>query len=752
MKTFIPAILVLAALALLVGVGSMSTSLFESPEDAFRLEMDEKVEQAQRMLNEYEGGQPLLAATLERLSAIKAEPVESAAGGEDSALANRPNYQAEWSRDLERRRSELERQLSSMGGGEAAGAASVTSNEALRQQIDANANLLNRALQTVREAVNASSTDGSLSGRSNPVATRLEAVLIYHLANLKRREAAVQWARAEAEQSAFRAALADWRQADNRVRRLKTELAGTGGRTMQRQVGAPADHAVEQPAPQPEQKPQSPPAAASTPPAAQQGEQEDGWLSGIAHSLVTGGKASIDSAKPGPAPAGNLAENADQPNNPDEARPAPTTKTGPITIDAIPSVDERIRQLQAQAQQADAQIAQAQAQVDRLTAQVQERQARLDKARAEADAAERRMMELEDAGFDPADPDGLSRFTEQYNQAAEAHRRALREALALEHGTIRNARPDAHEENEILTAPLVPVEKGAQLRPEIGLTALQADLRAATGLLETGRKLRQQIDTQIKTLQAVTGQVQKDLSQAESWRSALATEAAAHARNAIAAAAKAEAIENEALQILETQGQAAAQRAQQAARERGSEIQTFHQQQASGTPQVAFMMGHAQAVAGDLEMERALILAQQANALQRHGRLLTALGDMGIAPVDLLSAGSEDQTAANVPAGTPTTQPQSIAQAAEARRTEALKAAEAALENYNKASGTLGRLWLVHTQIGAVHYLMASLTTGNESQQHRAEALKEYQLAIRDRADSPEARPYRTLVDTLSRQ
>lgn len=654
MKTYMPAILVLLILGLLVGVGFLTADLLVSPEAAFNQQVDQKVERAERLLAQYEGGQPLLLAALERLSAVQAESTTQPAIEEplpdDAAGGEKPNLLREQQQDLDRHRDELRQKLVNMGGDTQTAAAEFDSEEDLRRLVQANVDLLTKALAATREAIGTS--EGEFSGSSHPVATRLEAMLIYHQVDLRRRQASIHRAHSDVHRGEFNQVLLTWREADNRVKALQTELNGT--------TGAPAE-----------------------------GE-------------------------------------------------------------AVPSMDGRIEQLQAKARETDTQIAEARQEVDRLSAAVAEVKGKLDQARSRADAATRRMMELEDAGIDASDPDAIKRFTEAYNQAARTEREASREADALEYGILRNARPEAQEENEILTAPLVPAQAGQEITPQLGLVALEADLRAAKALLETRQALRKQIDAQIKVLETRRDQLKADLAKAESWRDSLVKEATGRAQAAIAEAIAAEKLENEAIAKVTEEGLPAAERAEGAANRRGSEIQDFHRQQMAGSPATGFMTGYVQTVAGDLELERALLLAQQAQSLNRHEPLLAALVQMGIDPGKLavVQAGEDSSAeAAAMPAGTPTTQPQGIAEAANAARTQALEAAKAALKHYEDASGQLNRLWLVHTQMAAVHYLMASLTTGDEAQKHRANAAREYQLATRDRPDRPESKAYRFVTE-----
>jgi hypothetical protein len=119
---------------------------------------------------------------------------------------------------------------------------------------------------------------------------------------------------------------------------------------------------------------------------------------------------------------------------------------------------------------------------------------------------------------------------------------------------------------------------------------------------------------------------------------------------------------------------------------------------------------------------------------------------MGLDQQKLLPEGVQ---AANAPAwamqaGAATT---SAAQA----RDEAKKAAEAALDAYKGAAEALNQLWVVHTQMGAVHHFLSLVAaTPAEAQKQRDEARREYDSSIRGRSDRPEAQVYRRIIDSLS--
>lgn len=699
MKSYMPPIVVLVILAALVGGGLLTANMLKSPEAAFTREVDQKVEQAQRLLMQYEGGQPALVVALEGLSKAKpaggggpsepsTQPAAAVAADEVTAGGGR-DYLTEQKGELERKRQELNDRLVALGA-EQKTAPEFGSLEELNQRIRDNADLLDKALELVRDAINTAGTN-ELSGTSHPVATRLEAQLLYQKADLARRRANVYRVRSGAERDVLDRVLLAMRQADNAVEAIQRELNGTAGET----IGGKDEG----------------PAAAQKPKAKEAGEPTK--------------EPSEPASEPAEPPASD--NEADKPAE----EPKPAVEAGPVVIAAVPSIEDRIKQLQAQGTEVDGQIAEARKEVDRLSAAVKSLREDLAAVRARSDDAQKRMMELVNAGVDAVDPDAMPQFVEEYGRAARADREAAREAAALQAGMMRNAKPDAEEENEILTAPLVPADGSGKIEESLGLTALEADLRASEALVTTRQDLRKLIDAQIKALQTRRDDLTAELAKAQAWKAGLAQEVAGRVKSASEAAGEALKLEKEALDIL-AQGQTAANQAQSAAQKWSSDVAEFHRKNAAPTPQTGYLGAHAEAVAADIEMQRALVLAQQAEGLRQQEVLLGRVSP-------LLSVAA------------PTTQPgEASAPTASAACKDAIAAAKAALEKYKSAADKLGGLWTLHAQMAAAHYLLGTLQTGDEAQKERAESLKAYQSATRDRGEL--GRQYRPMIQALSAQ
>lgn len=632
-----PAILTLVILAALVGGGFMTANLLQSPSIASNQEVDLQVEKAQRLLAQYKGGQPGLLAALDRLSAAK--PADAAApaepGSQPANLAEEPadsegtDYLAEAKSKLDNRRRELDADLAKLGGEPAAPAAQFSSVQELHAAIKANGELLNEALQAVQGATSAA------AGSPQPVATRLEAIILYEKADLLRRQAAVYRAQLRTERAAFERLLTGINEADNLVQTLGRELNGTAGGTA------------------------------------------------------------------------NGAE-----------------------VAAVPSIDEQIKALNTQGEEVKGQIADATKEVERITADVEDLKTKLAAARAKSEDAQKRMMEMVNAGVDAADPQATDRFAAEYAKVAQEERAAAREATLLQNGMVRNAKVDAQEENEILTAPLVPAD-GGSVQPTLGLTAREADLRVVEGQVAAYTAKQALIADQIKVLETRRGSLTADLAKAQTWKDDLVKQAGDHVQAGTAVADEAAKLENEALQVV-TQGQTAASSAKQAASEWAQQVSEFHRANQAASPQVGYLAANAEAVTGDLELQRAWVLAQQAAGLQQLALMQSRL------------PGAK-------PAAAPTSQPDgSEPRTVETARKEALTACDAALEAYKTAADGLGGLWQLHTEMAAVHYLRSTLLTGDEAEKARAEALKEYRAATRDQGDK--ARDYQPMIQALTPQ
>jgi hypothetical protein len=86
---------------------------------------------------------------------------------------------------------------------------------------------------------------------------------------------------------------------------------------------------------------------------------------------------------------------------------------------------------------------------------------------------------------------------------------------------------------------------------------------------------------------------------------------------------------------------------------------------------------------------------------------------------------------------------------AEARK-KATEFARQALDQYTQAASQAKDLWVVHTNIAAVHNLLADLPKAeNDNEDHAALARQTYARAIQGHENRPEAAAYRQIIDSL---
>ncbi len=442
-----------------------------------------------------------------------------------------------------------------------------------------------------------------------------------------------------------------------------------------------------------------------------------------------------------------------------ESGASATTSTAPSgdtpEVTPPPTRAEQIAELRARRAEVAADIDENKARVQDLTARVAERERQLADAQSRAADTEKKLFQMEEQGVPPRDLAALDAFVASYRSTAEANRRAAHEASVIEHGAVRNARPDTPFDDEIQSAPLVAAEPGAAMEPEEGLTRLKSQLAAAQALLEARQNLLKEIYQQDTELTQQQQDAQAILTKLKELTTQRAGDAAAELRAAVGQLVEAESLEAEARDLATNQGVSAANQAHQAAQRHMSDARS---RQEPGSPDErltmmagdGFLSGHAATVEGDLHAVVAVTQAQRADDLRRHAEALAHAEKMGLARGPALVP--EGVAPDAVPAVL--TDPAAALTAAEESRQQAVAEAVAARDAYDKASSDeLNDLWVVHTNIAAMHYLLAGLETDETAaKMHRQQALAEYQRATRDRADQPEAQIYQPIIQALSRQ
>lgn len=421
--------------------------------------------------------------------------------------------------------------------------------------------------------------------------------------------------------------------------------------------------------------------------------------------------------------------------------------------DLLP-IDDRIAHLRARKVEVTAAIEKAQAEAGRLTQAISEIKQRIAAASQTAADAEQQMLKLQQDGVDHSDPAALQRFTEAYERAAAANRAAWREKTTLEQGALRDARVDSTDEQDVLDKPLAPAGTGGQMTVERGLVALESDLRAVQAVIEgelAGENGPQkegltvvvhEIDRQIADLVERKKEANDRLAALTAARERATDQLRQHARAALAATLETLRLQKEGLEMAQSRGIQAAQRAKRAIEKRISDANALSAERSPDSPNQRLELirkdkegpGYALALIGDLHLLAAQINADQIRMLTAQARVLDELQRLGAAVDDKMLP--EGVTLQSVPAEA--VQVDAAKAGAEKARAAALEVAQQALTAYAEADTALQQLWVLHANIATVHHLMANLTTGRESVQHAKDARIEYLRAMKGREERPE--------------
>lgn len=597
-------------------------------------------------------------------------------------------------------------------------------------KLQRNEQLLKDALAIVDRAVRMGPVqvgDETYSGSMHPAATRLQTVLIYNLADMKRREAAVYQAKAAEERDRFFRVYDNWVNIQARLRStargLTTDLA---------ELATPV---------------------LAQPPAVRPGE--GGAIKKMLGRLLSPGLEEPPAVEPFD-PSVLTVET--------EPFPEPAEVVSAIVDEQLPTLDQRIAELQKQRQERLAEIDRARQEVDRLTGITAQLQEKIEAFTAEARQAEQRMMALREADIDLTDEQSLQRFVEQYESAAQTARQARREAEALQKGSILNARPDTDEEEEWPSAPLVPMDPSRPMEPVRGLEAYEGDLRAARALLENSQALLAKIDRQIEELTQSKQTTEQSVARLADTDRRLKEQALGHARRTVVLTARAAQLEQDAVTLVEEQGTRAAQDAAEAATEQQNDTRDFinNRENKPNHPNAQLLnamsadrsqVGYAEVLKGDMEYLLAATRGQIAGGCRAQARMLERAAAMGITgKPDLLPPSDEldtDLTSESIPAWVY----DASAATANAREesAKALQSARTALEIYEGADDALKQIWVLHTNIAAAMQLLARLSPDPaQRQENRRLALDKYTLSIQDRTDRPEAQLYGRIIDYLT--
>jgi archaellum component FlaC len=719
-KPYIPIIITVAAVVILLGATLLITPKLQPPQNRLNQQIDDKVEMAKRMLAGYKptGMQMSMQLTA---TATQPENIPLDQWQQNLNYVKQESPFADPLQKMQREMNRLDQMISKLDNDTQPPAPPANAREGyiqLNQQLQDNQKSIADALNIVRQAVkmNVQTKEQTISGSTHPVATRMEAILSHTQANLLRRRAALYHALADQDRARFVRVLSAWRHTNSNVRSLESNLISTPAGPIEPQTKQDAENKTK--------------SKAKT--------KSKSLFTKTIRKLLKKNTGQETLPKTNTQPEPDVKEQPVQPSN--------------IPHEKLPNLQERIDSLKTKRKKVVADIGDAKTNVDKLSKIIENLEKQIAKAKAQANQAEKQMMALSSAGIDPADPNSLDRFIAEYNAAAKSNRDAAREANILEKGSVRNAHTDRDNQNKKPSDKLVPIDPNKKITHVRGLVAFQSDLRINQGMIETNTALLSELDKQIEELSTRQEEIKKRLNTIKTSRRELRKKAETLLKSAIAAVVRADILETEALQLAGVDGMQAAVRAQEAAKKRSNEARTNQDPEKMDEPldmitKDRFTVGHVQTLQADLQHIVALINAQRVTGLKHHQWMLERTERMGIKiGQDLLP---EDLTPDNITKAI--IQSNQAAQAVKQAQDLALQAAEKALEMYNLADDDLKQLWVLHTNIASVHYLMAGLTSGEQAKKHREFALREYQRSIQNRTDQPEAKMYKHIIDGLTK-
>jgi hypothetical protein len=788
---------VIVLCAVLVG-GYVLSPAMEPPQLKLNEQVGAKVELAQRLLSQYNAAAP----RLERAFAAAATQPENIEAEKWQGFRDQEGEKSPFAFVKERLSSQgqqidnVSRAIADASGEEAKRTELPGAAEAYRGLLDSvksNQELLDQALGAVREATGLSMGEGenAAQGGDHPVATRLEAVLIHHKADLMRRQAALLRSDAASSRDQFERALASCRDLDEELQAQKVLLAG-GNAPGKGAVAVANTEAQAAPASEPADaaKPDKAAKAAKPDKAAKSGKAADadkatkadktaksekaskstdsgsliGELAKRAQGLLgkpegksaksdskKAAKSEVEQAAAEPARPDALkprkAEKAEQAEKPEKAEPAAEPVAEPGPAESVPPLADRIAELKKIRSEADAVGQSAQADADRLTKQIEDLNGRIAAARQKAHEAEVKMIEAERNGVK----------ADEYRKLSETYRQASREAASLEQGAVRNAKPAVDDPDEIIQAPLVAADSAKPMEPERGRVALEADLATAKATVETSKTLLAEIDRQVADLSARRDAVEARVKRLEEQRQKMVADAATYGNAAMIDVLRADQLEAQALDLASGAGAQAAKRAQAAATKYQSQMSQFiRSENPAELPERKltemagdqFTTANATLVGGDLNYLVARIYAQQAVDLKCHQQFIADAQSAGASPKLDPKSLPEGVQAEAVPEYL--TNPEKLPQVIKDDETKASEAAKQALDAYTQAAGQLKDLWVVYTNIAAVHRMMADLPKlANDNDDHAALARQTYARAIQGREKRPDYNVYRRAAESL---
>jgi type II secretory pathway pseudopilin PulG len=361
----------------------------------------------------------------------------------------------------------------------------------------------------------------------------------------------------------------------------------------------------------------------------------------------------------------------------------------PLTTVASDSgLDEQIQKLEARATQVRADIEGEQVDLAALQTRVDELSRRLATAQKVAQAARAKMEQMQAKGVDLTAASGAEQFAIEYRQEAARYRGALREAAAIEHGTLPDAKIDAS--GDYLHGTYQDPGKAGDPAIEFGLQRYR-DMQAAQQVRLDGMReelrLIEEAAQRLNTRREQLAQVEND---AKPKIAALRLEAKELLQQWAETEASAEALEEAALELFDESEQISIQ----ATRAGGS----------------GWTQGYVEAQVADAAMGAGLVY---------YDRYRASLENAGVLQTWVEPLGLDEQLV--------TDQNEAAASAAE----EGVAQATAAIESLEQAHRQADRNWTLVAQAAEAKYLLSQFG----HRQYLRDAIETYRSALKGREE-----------------
>jgi hypothetical protein len=366
------------------------------------------------------------------------------------------------------------------------------------------------------------------------------------------------------------------------------------------------------------------------------------------------------------------------------------------------------------------QLDSVQKQMAALKTSIEDKTKQVANAEAEADKAGKALQALEVKGYNPKDPADVKRYVTEYGKQADVQQHASLRAMALKSGTLEGARLDDAHGGDFIEDKYV-AEPGRQSIAVVkGLNTLDVELQEAT-------RQAADIETLLKANATRTEQVKAVMTDLTTLRAGLAekkkavdAQVAAAVKEADSHAVLAAKIETEALSLLDNAAKAYAQAARSG---------SARDQQTPADPDIKKLMEDKDTEVamglgqGDASYLRAVVYLQQARGLSQEMSTLSAAVDAEVPGVDKARIEKVAGELAKV-------------------REAAVKAVNEALAASAKAQFRGNYKWVSQASEASNYHLKSLLTSGSDSAEALAAAIKDFKDAVEKRENSPFLKPY----------